>query len=83
MDNSSRFFANRECEYYPCHDMEGDLNCLFCYCPLYNLRCPGNFTVIEKNGRKINSCMDCTFPHEAGNYDKIIEILKGGKINES
>lgn len=83
MNNSSRFFANRECEYYPCHDMGGDLNCLFCYCPLYNTKCPGNFTVKEKDGRKIKSCIDCTFPHEAGNYDKIMEILKGGKINES
>ena len=76
MDNSSRFFANKECEYYPCHDMGGDLNCLFCYCPLYNFNCPGSFTLIEKGDRKIKSCMDCTFPHKPENYDKIMEILK-------
>ena len=75
MDNSSRFFANRECEYYPCHDME-ELNCLFCYCPLYTIRCPGTFKVIDKGERKIKSCVDCTFPHKPENYDKVMEILK-------
>ena len=34
--NSSRFFENRACAYFPCHaGMEGEaFNCLFCYCPL-------------------------------------------------
>ena len=51
MSNSSKFFANKDCEYYPCHKMEGDLNCLFCYCPLYHLEdCPGNPTYKDKNG---------------------------------
>ncbi|MCR4584264.1 MAG: cysteine-rich small domain-containing protein [Lachnospiraceae bacterium] len=76
MQNSSRFFANRECEYYPCHKTEEDLNCLFCYCPLYNLNCPGNFEIIEKGDRKIKSCLNCVFPHRAENYDRIMDMLK-------
>ncbi len=76
MDNSSRFFANKECEYYPCHKCDFDINCLFCYCPLYQLDCPGNYTIVEKNGRKIKSCLNCTFPHNPENYDPIVSILK-------
>lgn len=77
MENSYRFFSNRECKYYPCHQGIGEMNCLFCYCPLYRLeKCPGNPEFIEKNGRSIKACTNCTFPHRAENYDKIIEILK-------
>ena len=76
MSNSSRFFANKECEYYPCHKCSVDINCLFCYCPLYDLDCPGNYKYVEVKGRKIKSCMDCIFPHVAENYDKVIEFLK-------
>ena len=61
MENSYRFFENRACQYFPCHKLEGDFNCLFCYCPLYNRKhCPGNHTYIEKNGRQIKVCTDCT-----------------------
>lgn len=38
--------------------------------------CPGNYTIIEKNQKKIKSCIDCTFPHKKENYDKINEIIK-------
>ena len=41
-ENSYRFFSNRECQYYPCHEGIEEMNCLFCYCPLYERRhCPG------------------------------------------
>ena len=76
MKNSSRFFANKECEYYPCHKMDGELNCLFCYCPLYCLDCPGQYTMIDRGDHAVKSCMDCTFPHEADNYDLIMELLR-------
>ena len=76
--NSSRFFANKECEYYPCHDCDADLNCLFCYCPLYHTDCPGNYKMKEKNGVQIKSCIDCVFPHLPGNYDRIIEMMTKG-----
>lgn len=67
-----RFFQNRECEYFPCHqgiDPE-DFNCLFCYCPLYLLgeECGGNFRWLE-NG--VKDCSDCLFPHRRENYDVI------------
>ena len=76
MKNSSKFFANTDCEYYPCHKTDEDLNCLFCYCPLYRFDCPGNPKMIERNGKMIKSCIDCTFPHRAENFDKIMQILK-------
>ncbi len=79
MANSSRFFANKECEYYPCHDSDGDINCLFCYCPLYNYDCPGDYKIIDKNGKKIKSCLNCDFPHKEENYDTVIAILKRAK----
>ena len=79
MENSSRFFANKDCEYYPCHKCSVDINCLFCYCPLYEYDCPGNYKYVEVKGKKVKSCMDCVFPHVAENYDKVIEILKQGK----
>ena len=48
MENSYRYFENRACKFYPCHDME-HLNCLFCYCPLNSMEhCPGNPAYIEK-----------------------------------
>ena len=71
--NSSRFFQNTACEYFPCHQgvAKEDFNCLFCYCPLYALgkTCGGNCEYLE-NG--VKSCKDCTFPHERENYDRVI-----------
>ncbi len=70
--DASRFFQNRECPHFPCHEgvAEEDFNCLFCYCPLYMLgkRCGGNCTYMEKG---IKSCKDCTFPHRIENYERI------------
>ncbi|MBQ9912000.1 MAG: hypothetical protein IJM49_03120 [Firmicutes bacterium] len=36
MENSSSFFCNKECKYFPCHETKDpdSFNCLFCYCPL-------------------------------------------------
>ena len=34
MENCSSFFANKDCEYYPCHPGLKEFNCLFCYCPM-------------------------------------------------
>ena len=76
MEHSHRFFENRSCEYYPCHENIENINCLFCYCPLYSLEhCPGTYEYIDVQGKKIKSCMDCTFPHEADNYDVVIKFL--------
>ncbi len=76
MADSSRFFANKACEFYPCHKMEEDINCLFCYCPLYDRDCPGDYVMMEKEGRKIKNCRGCSFPHKAENYDLVISMLK-------
>ncbi len=75
MEHSYKFFENKDCKYYACHNMQ-NINCLFCYCPLSHLEhCPGTYKYIEVQGKKIKSCTDCTFPHEADNYDVIIKIL--------
>jgi len=69
-----RFFQNKACEYFPCHQgiPEEDFNCLFCFCPLYALgkRCGGNFTYTEK-GRK--SCKNCSLPHRREHYDTVMD----------
>jgi len=53
---SYKFFTNKECEYYPCHNLE-NINCLFCFCPLYYIdNCGGNYTVLD-NGLK--NCSKC------------------------
>lgn len=71
-----RFFANKECKYYPCHNMEEELNCLFCYCPLYPMEnCPGNYEYKQKGDRTIKSCINCDFPHKKDNYPKVVAIL--------
>ena len=80
--NSSRFFENRACAYFPCHaGMEGKpFNCLFCYCPLYALgrTCGGNSAY---NERGIKDCSACTFPHRPENYDRLLarygDIMRG------
>lgn len=72
------FFQNQDCEYFPCHKGmdEKNFNCLFCYCPLYSMEnCPGNYSYIQANGKRIKVCSECNFPHIAANYDRIIKIL--------
>jgi len=74
--NSSRFFQNRECEYFPCHtprngDTE-DFSCLMCYCPLYSYRdCGGNYTLYDGEHK---DCSLCDLPHY--NYEYIITKLE-------
>lgn len=73
---SKRYFENRSCEYYPCHNLDS-MNCLFCYCPMYNYSdCPGDNYYKDKNGKKVKVCTNCTFPHQPDNYDYIIQFLK-------
>lgn len=68
-----KYFQNRSCEYFPCHEGAdvNNFNCLFCYCPLYALgdRCGGSFRYTE-NG--IKDCSFCLRPHRAENYEDII-----------
>lgn len=69
---SYKFFTNKECEYYPCHNIE-KMNCLFCFCPLYFLECEGDYKVL-KNGLK--DCSKCIMPHSENGYDYIIKKIK-------
>lgn len=69
---SYKYFENRSCEYYPCHNLE-HMNCLFCYCPLYLTDCGGNFKILS-NG--IKDCSNCVFPHIEANYEKVIEKFR-------
>jgi len=72
------YFENRDCKYYPCHKGTDEINCLFCYCPMYRLEsCPGNPSYkITGDGRQIKVCTECTFPHQRENYPKVLERLK-------
>ncbi len=69
--NSFCFFENKECQCYPCHNLE-KINCLFCYCPLYHLDdCGGNYTFTDN----IKDCTNCTLPHKAENYFYVIQKI--------
>ena len=78
MENSFRFFSNRECKYFPCHSKpdNDEFNCLFCYCPLYFLgeNCGGNFSY--GGAKRIKNCSDCHLPHIPEYYDTVISVLK-------
>lgn len=70
------FFQNKDCEFFPCHKIrEQDrqyFNCLFCFCPLFNMRdCGGNYTLLP-NG--VKDCSNCGIPHY--NRDYVIDKLK-------
>ena len=84
MENSYRFFENKNCKYFPCHKGLTDFNCLFCYCPLYTLgsKCGGNFRYLE-NG--VKDCSDCLLPHGRGSYSyiksKYPELMELAKKN--
>ena len=69
------YFVNRQCEYYPCHDVSDDkFSCLFCYCPLYDIAdCGGEYIVNEKG---VKNCKNCGFVHDKDNYPKVIKKLK-------
>lgn len=71
---NSKFYCNKECEYFPCHEIKDkeNFNCLFCYCPLFALgdKCGGNFSY-NKHGKK--DCSGCSIPHDPKNYEYIIE----------
>lgn len=76
MKNSYRFFNNRECEYFPCHEVRDPerFNCLFCFCPLYFMEeCGGRFTRTEAG---VKDCTACTIPHMPEGYDYILKKLR-------
>lgn len=80
-ESASPFFANRACEFFPCHDDvdPDEFNCLFCYCPLYALgpRCGGDFEYLPSG---VKSCMNCSVPHRGRTGNALVgsrfELLK-------
>jgi Zn-finger protein len=77
MVNSYKFFENKQCKFYPCHKGLKEINCLFCYCPLYKTKkCQDK--ILNFFGCYNYSCNKCTFPHKVKNYEKIIKLLKDG-----
>lgn len=79
MSEHYKFFNHTACEFYPCHDMKPEeLNCLFCFCPLYCLgeACGGNPRYVGEHN-DIKDCSACTLPHRRENYDYVM-----GKFQE-
>ena len=77
MENSYKYFENRQCEYYPCHKCLEEINGLFCYCPMYqDDDCLGNPSYIEADGKPVKDCSKCAYPHRAENYEGIIKFLE-------
>lgn len=76
---SERYFENRSCPYYPCHDAEA-VNCLFCFCPLYLLEdCGGAYVMIPgRDGRAVKDCSRCLLPHRPEGYDYVLRRLRQG-----
>lgn len=71
---SYKFFQNKECEWFPCHSTldVNNFNCLFCFCPLYNINnCGGKYTILDN---KLKDCSKCITPHY--NYQFIINKIK-------
>lgn len=74
MKYPSSFFQNKECEYFPCHEIRDtdDFSCLFCFCPLYSMEnCPGK-PRWKANG--VKDCSGCTLPHIS--CETIIRMVK-------
>lgn len=78
-DMSKEFFVNKTCEQYSCHKIE-DINCLFCFCPLYYKQdCGGYFEI--KSGF-IKDCSECLLPHYYNNYQLIIQSLRQDELDK-
>lgn len=65
-----KYFTNTNCEFFPCHDLgkfkrSEEFNCLFCYCPLQYLECPGPYVVFKGvDGVIRKDCTACILPHD-------------------
>jgi Zn-finger protein len=58
---TNNLFLQRHSICRKCHATHGDLNCLFCYCPLYDDEECGGEYIILPNGLK--DCSACLVPH--------------------
>ena len=80
MKNSYSFFNNKECQYFPCHEVKNldNFNCKFCYCPLYLLDCGGNYKMKDE----VKDCSQCLIPHSPKADDYVNRILKEQIFNK-
>ena len=75
MKANCHFFSNRDCEYFPCHEVSGEeqklFNCMFCYCPLYTLGedCGGDFVYTDTG---VKDCSECVLPHRPDAFERIL-----------
>lgn len=78
---SHKCFSNKDCQYFPCHNIEDEFNCLFCYCPLYLLEnCGGKPIYIDNN---IKDCSNCTIVHSGTKgFDFVNNQLKNKIFNK-
>ena len=68
------FFEHKDCDHYPCHMDLKRINCLFCYCPLYQYEdCGGDYGFTDKG---IKDCSDCKLPHTKKGYVDIVNFIK-------
>ncbi len=69
---SHKHFSNKECEFYPCKNT--DLNCLFCFCPIYHHDdCGGEYSFTAEG---IKDCSECLLPHQKDGYEYIMDFIK-------
>lgn len=61
--------TNQGCPFFPCHEAVdvSEFNCLFCYCPLAFLECPGDYEILNSGGVKRKDCSSCTIVHNGYN----------------
>ena len=89
---------NRECKYYPCHDLTGigsafardsssydsEMDCTFCFCPFYpcNDGVTGGETIITKSGELVWGCKNCGWIHKPVIARKVMDEILKLKIND-
>jgi len=62
IESTNGLYNQKDSICHKCHEVEGDLNCFFCFCPLYDeFECGVNYIILE-NGLK--DCSVCLKPHE-------------------
>jgi len=73
-------FINHRCEFLPCHNLEEWHSCLFCYCPLFLLSCPGEHRVLPTG---LKDCSPCVIPHTENGWDIIQKELQDQVFTQS
>ena len=61
IETTNNLFLKSKSICHKCHYVQGTLNCLFCYCPIYDdCDCGGEYIILN-NG--IKDCSKCLKPH--------------------